>query len=87
MQTEKIKHMKKQLIPIASVAGLALTGLSAHAQINYHDGDLIVALTQSSATADVEIDLGSLLFTGVVRRLPGVVGQHQFRLNRSGCQP
>jgi len=54
--------MKKQLIPIASVAGLALTGLSAHAQINYHDGDLIVALTQSSATADVEIDLGSLSY-------------------------
>jgi hypothetical protein len=53
--------MKKQLIPILGVAGLALTGLSIRAQVfNYTDGNLILDFSQSTATADVEVDLGSL---------------------------
>jgi hypothetical protein len=61
MQSNQIKHMKRQLIPILGVAGLALSGLSAHAQVfNYSDGDLILDFSQSAATADVEVDLGNL---------------------------
>jgi len=53
--------MKKQLIPIVGVAGLALTGLSAHAQVfNYTDGDILLDFSQSGGTHDVEVDLGSL---------------------------
>ena len=51
--------MKRKLIPILGLAGLALSGLSAHAQINYNDGDLVLDLSKSGA-ADVEVDLGSL---------------------------
>jgi hypothetical protein len=51
--------MKRKLIPILGLAGLALSGLSARAQINYNDGDLILDFSKSGA-ADVEVDLGSL---------------------------
>ena len=51
--------MKTKFIPILGVAGLALSGLSAHAQIAYNDGDLILDFSQSGAS-DVEVDLGSL---------------------------
>jgi hypothetical protein len=51
--------MKRKLIPILGLAGLALSGLSAHAQINYHDGDLVLDLSQSGHS-DVEADLGNL---------------------------
>jgi hypothetical protein len=54
--------MKRKFIPILGLAGLAVSGLSAHAQITYNDGDLFVAFSQASATADVEIDLGSLSY-------------------------
>ena len=51
--------MKKKFIPILGLAGLAVSGLSAHAQINYNDGDLILAFSQSGHS-DVEADLGSI---------------------------
>jgi hypothetical protein len=51
--------MKRKLIPILGLAGLALSGLSAHAQINYNDGDLILDFSKSGAS-DVEVDLGNL---------------------------
>jgi hypothetical protein len=51
--------MKKQLLPILGVAGLAWSGLSAHAQITYNDGDLILDFSQAGKS-DVEVDLGNL---------------------------
>jgi hypothetical protein len=56
------KELKKKLVPILGVAGLALTGLSAHAQtaINYNDGDLILDFSQAVANDDVEVDIGNL---------------------------
>jgi len=51
--------MKRKFIPILGVAGLALSGLPAHAQITYNDGDLILAFSQSGHS-DVEADLGSI---------------------------
>jgi hypothetical protein len=51
--------MKQKLLPILGVAGLALSGLSAHAQITYNDGDLILDFSHAGAS-DVEVDLGNL---------------------------
>lgn len=48
--------MKRKIIPILGAAGLAL---SAHSQISYNDGDLILDFSHSGA-ADVEYDLGNL---------------------------
>jgi hypothetical protein len=51
--------MKTKYLPILGLAGLALSGLSAHAQISYTDGDLILDFSQSGHS-DVEVDIGSL---------------------------
>ena len=51
--------MKTKYLPILGLAGLALSGLSAHAQISYTDGDLILDFSQSGKS-DVEADIGSL---------------------------
>ena len=55
-----MKPMKK-LIPILGLAGLALSGIPAHAQLfNYGDGNLILDFSQAAASADLEVNLGSL---------------------------
>jgi hypothetical protein len=51
--------MKRKFIPILGLAGLAVSGLPAHAQITYNDGDLILAFSQAGHS-DVEADLGSI---------------------------
>jgi hypothetical protein len=51
--------MKTKYLPLLGLAGLALSGLSAHAQISYTDGDLILDFSQSGHS-DVEADIGSL---------------------------
>jgi len=76
--------MKRKFIPILG-AGLVLSGLSAHAQISYTDGDLILDFSQSGAS-DVEIDLGSL---GSLNSLSGgsphQIGSYSSSLTTAGA--
>jgi hypothetical protein len=55
-----MKHLIKQVTPILSVAGLALTAVSGHAQtFQYNTGDLILDFSEAGY-ADLEVDIGSL---------------------------
>ncbi|MEI6078121.1 MAG: PEP-CTERM sorting domain-containing protein [Verrucomicrobiota bacterium] len=53
--------MKRNIIPILGLTGLALGGLTAHADpvFNYTDGDLILDFSKSGSS-DVIVDIGNL---------------------------
>ena len=53
--------MKRNIIPILGLTGLALGGLTAHAApvFNYTDGDLILDFSKSGSS-DVIVDIGNL---------------------------
>jgi len=76
--------MKRKFIPILGLAGLAVSGLSAHAQITYNDGDLILAFSQAGHP-DVEADLGNLAsLTSLSGGSPVQVGSYSSYLTTAG---
>jgi hypothetical protein len=77
--------MKTKFIPILGVAGLALSGLSAHSQIAYNDGDLILSFSQTGKS-DVEVDLGSLASLNLLSGGSSVqVGSYSSYLTTAGA--
>ena len=51
--------MKKNAILSGAVAAVALCAMDASAQLNYQNGDLLVAFGNGGAT-DVVVDLGAI---------------------------
>jgi hypothetical protein len=77
--------MKRKFIPILGVAGLALSGISAQAQITYNDGDLVLDFSQHNA-ADVEVDLGSIASLDLLSGgSPVQVGSYSSYLTTAGA--